>query len=193
MDNDELIRFNPILAKALAKAEKEHSQEGSAGKAAIEFLREFVALAVKTGTEPATIYATIKTGRIVTNENMKLLTKADIKEWQDATREYDELSSQKTGDTKGRKTMSKHYKLEIGVTIGGEGQVIELARKIYADGPGASEPVNDNSEEERTVPPEEFIADIEDALMELVQSNPLLEQAGVEVDELSVQKSDERG
>ena len=62
----------------------------------LEFLRDFVAAAVRTGLEPAKIYAAIKTGRILTKENMKLLTKADIKEWQDAAREYDKLANTKT-------------------------------------------------------------------------------------------------
>src|SRR5215469_11149067 len=172
MNNDELISFNPILARALAQAEKEHSEKGSVGIAMIEFLREFVALAVKTGAEPAKIYATIKTGRILTTENMKLLTEADIKEWQDAAQEYDELANTETSVTEERKAMAKKFTLRIEVTVEDERHAIEVARKVYADGPGVS------SEENRLIPPEEFIEDIEDALLELAHSNPLLEQAG---------------
>ena len=113
MNNDELISFNAILAKALAQAEKEHSQKGSVGIAVIEFLREFVALAVKTGVEPAKIYATIKTGRILTTKNMKLLTKADIREWQDAVQEYDELANTKTPATEERRAMAKKFTLQL--------------------------------------------------------------------------------
>jgi hypothetical protein len=56
---------------------------------------------------------------------------------------------------------------------------------MYAEGSGASEPIDDTSEEERFISPEEYIEDIEAALIELVHINPLLEQAGIEVTELS--------
>jgi hypothetical protein len=55
-------------------------------------LRELVAIFVATGAPPAKIYATIKTGRMLTIENMKVLSKADIKEWQDAGDEYERLA-----------------------------------------------------------------------------------------------------
>jgi len=40
------------------------------------------------GIPPEKIYAFEKTGRIVTEENMKFLSAADLKEWQDAIDEY---------------------------------------------------------------------------------------------------------
>jgi hypothetical protein len=86
MNNDELIRFNPILAEALAQAEEENVDQP------VEFLRELVAVTVKTGVSPEKIYAVIKTGRILTADNMKFLSKADIKEWQDACHEYERLA-----------------------------------------------------------------------------------------------------
>jgi hypothetical protein len=58
---------------------------------------------------------------------------------------------------------------------------------MYAEGPSASAPVGDYSDEERILSPDEFIDDVEAALMGLVQSNPL-EQAGIEVTELSTLK-----
>ncbi len=85
MNNDELIRFNPILAKALAETETAEPPE------AAPYLRELVALCVKTGVRPSVIYAMIKTGRMVTQQNMKLLSKSDLKEWRDAYDEYDRL------------------------------------------------------------------------------------------------------
>jgi hypothetical protein len=91
MNNDELVRFNPILAKALAEAEEENADPHVPD----EFLRELVAVSVKVGISPDKIYAMIKTGRILTNDNMKLLSKADIKEWQDCCREYDRLAGTK--------------------------------------------------------------------------------------------------
>jgi hypothetical protein len=87
MNTDELIRFNPILAEALAKAE-----ENSDPDVPKDYLRELVAVSVRSGVEPSKIYAVIKTGRILTAENMKLLSKADIKEWEDACREYNRLA-----------------------------------------------------------------------------------------------------
>lgn len=86
MNTDELIQFNPILAKALAEAE-----ENADSNVAKECLRELVAVSVRTGVEPKKIYAVIKTGRILTAENMKFLSKADIKEWSNACDEYDKL------------------------------------------------------------------------------------------------------
>lgn len=43
------------------------------------------------GIDPAKIFAYRKTGRIVTSENVKLLTRADVKEWNDAIDEYHSL------------------------------------------------------------------------------------------------------
>lgn len=93
MDTNELVNFNPVLGKAFAQAEKESAEKRGVWREMIEYLREFVALGVKTGLEPSKIYAIIKTGRILTEENMNLLTKADIKEWQDACREYERLAA----------------------------------------------------------------------------------------------------
>lgn len=93
MDTNELVNFNPILGNAFAQAEKESAAKGGVWGEMIEYLREFVALGVKTGVEPSKIYAIIKTGRILTEENMKLLTNADIKEWHDACREYERLAA----------------------------------------------------------------------------------------------------
>lgn len=92
MNRNELIQFNPILAKALAE-NKDHPQE---------VLEELVAALVRVGAEPSKIYATIKTGRMLTEQNMKLLTKADLKEWRDACREYDKLEKANEGSAKKR-------------------------------------------------------------------------------------------
>jgi hypothetical protein len=99
MNHEELIRFNPILAKALAQVEEEDLNESVPS----EYLRELVALSVKAGVSPVVIYAMIKTGRILTDENMKFLSKAEIKEWQDACREYDRLAGTNVRSTKRRR------------------------------------------------------------------------------------------
>ena len=70
------------------------------------------------------------------------------------------------------------------VAVQNEQRAIEPARKMYADNP-ASALVDDNLEEMRQVPPEEFIEDVQDALMLLFGANPLFEQAGAEVMNLS--------
>jgi len=177
MNSEELIQFNPILAKALADVEAVN-RDPHVPK---EILRELVATAVKAGISPDKIYAVIKTGRILTIDNMKFLSENDIKEWQDAAREYDRLANTETPASEEGKAMPMQYKVEIEVTIEDEQQAIRVARKLYAEGAGATEPVDDNSEEERLIPPEEYIDDIEAALLDLVHSNPLLEQAGIEV------------
>jgi hypothetical protein len=181
MNNDDLIQFNPILAKAPADVEAADSNPNFNK----EILRELVAAAIKTGMPPDKIYAVIKTGRILTFENMKFLSNDEIDEWQDAAREYDELANPNSQGTGKSNAISRKFKLEIEVTVKDEEYAIEVARKMYAEGSGASEPIDDTSEEERFISPEEYIKDIEAALIELVHINPLLEQAGIEVTELS--------
>jgi hypothetical protein len=50
--------------------------------------RALVQAAGESGMDPALVYAMNKTGRIVTEQNMRLLTDADIQEWNDAVDEY---------------------------------------------------------------------------------------------------------
>src|SRR5215831_1726130 len=45
----------------------------------------------KAGVNPALIYAYQKTGRLVTRENSKHMTKAELKEWNDAFDEWHRL------------------------------------------------------------------------------------------------------
>jgi hypothetical protein len=90
MTVDDLVRFDPILANAFARFEAENDPEVS------DSMQCLVAVAVKTGVEPEKIYATIKTGRMLTTENMKFLSKAELKEWQDAGEEYRRLMNELT-------------------------------------------------------------------------------------------------
>ena len=55
-------------------------------------LRDLVATCVKTGMPPEKIFAVIKTARILTEQNSKFLSKADVKEWEDACVEYETLA-----------------------------------------------------------------------------------------------------
>jgi hypothetical protein len=91
MTEDELVAFNPVLAQAVKDAENPNSRT-YAYWGSLEHLREMVAIAVRAGVEPSKIFAMIKTGRLLTDDNMKFLSKADIKEWADAAREYDQLT-----------------------------------------------------------------------------------------------------
>lgn len=50
---------------------------------------EMIELMKETGIDPAIIYATEKTGRIVSEENMPLLSDAELEEWEDAIEEYE--------------------------------------------------------------------------------------------------------
>ena len=47
----------------------------------------------KTGVAPEKIYATIKTGRMLTKDNMQFLTPAEIQDWADAAEEYKMLAA----------------------------------------------------------------------------------------------------
>lgn len=95
MTEDELVAFNPVLAQAVKDAENPNSRT-YAYWGSFEHLREMVAIALRAAVEPSKIYAMIKTGRVLTDDNMKFLAKADIKEWADAAREYDQLTKPKT-------------------------------------------------------------------------------------------------
>jgi hypothetical protein len=56
-----------------------------------------VQAAGESGMDPALVYAINKTGRIVTEQNMKFLTDADLQEWNDAVDEYHQMIG--SGDT----------------------------------------------------------------------------------------------
>lgn len=47
---------------------------------------------IAAGSPPEFVYAFDKTGRLVTEDNMHLLTKAEYKEWCDAVEEYRRLN-----------------------------------------------------------------------------------------------------
>lgn len=55
-------------------------------------MREIVVAGLKTGAAPEKIYATIKTGRMLTEHNMQFLSPAEIQEWADAAEEYKMLA-----------------------------------------------------------------------------------------------------
>lgn len=88
MTENELIQFNPILAEALSKVERENREAQNSPRG---FLRSLVASCVKAGMGPEKIFALIKTGRVVTEQNLKYLRKEDVKEWVDACNEYQQL------------------------------------------------------------------------------------------------------
>jgi hypothetical protein len=44
-----------------------------------------------SGIDPALVYAMNKTGRIVTEQNMRFLTDVEIQEWNDAVDEYHQM------------------------------------------------------------------------------------------------------
>jgi hypothetical protein len=77
------------------------------------------------------------------------------------------------------------YKLEIEIVVQekNEARTIEFARECFRLHGGARELVDGKrgKEEMRDIQPEDFIDDVEAALMELLEQNPLLKKAGVEV------------
>ena len=56
-----------------------------------ETWRTLVQAAGESGMDPALIYAMNKTGRIVTEQNMRFLTDSDLQEWNDAVDEYHQM------------------------------------------------------------------------------------------------------
>ena len=61
--------------------EDEHIDIEEADRVMIKIMEE-------AGTRPEVIYAYKKTGRIVTEDNMRFLTREDLREWDDAVAEY---------------------------------------------------------------------------------------------------------
>jgi hypothetical protein len=77
------------------------------------------------------------------------------------------------------------YKLEIEVVVEekDEPRAIEVARECFRSNGGARGLLRGNrgGEEMSDIRPEEFINDVESALMELLEENPLFKRAGIEV------------
>ena len=59
--------------------------------------RALVQAAGESGMDPALVYAMNKTCRIVTGQNLRFLTDADLQEWNDAIDEYRQMIG--SGDT----------------------------------------------------------------------------------------------
>jgi len=76
--------------------------------------------------------------------------------------------------------MYSKYTLELEIVVdrGAEERVIQTARRVYSE----HGPVKERSDEaERQISAEEFIDGLQDALLELVEYNPNLRDAGVEI------------
>jgi hypothetical protein len=80
--------------------------------------------------------------------------------------------------------MKKFYKLEVEVSLDedDEQKAIQVARNHYRAIGGAQGCGDDDADELREVPAEEFIAEPIDAIMMLLHGDPLCDQAGIEVD-----------
>ncbi len=79
---------NQVILKALEEEERNpDSQWGGHCRPLIEAM-------TKINVRPALIYASIKTGRILTADNMQLLSGDDLAEWEKYCAEYEELAAQ---------------------------------------------------------------------------------------------------
>ena len=78
-------------------------------------------------------------------------------------------------------TWRKEHGIKLTVAVDEETRqhLLDLARRLYTESGGAIG-VNEDGVE-RDVPPEESIETIGDALIEIIGSHPILEEAGVEV------------
>ena len=85
--------------------------------------------------------------------------------------------------------MGTKFTLQIEVVLGEQvaAKALEIARQAYTRGGGVTTLVGD---EEQAIPAEQFITCAEQALIELVQRNPLFEQAGIDVDRFSCRRED---
>lgn len=80
--------------------------------------------------------------------------------------------------------MTKTYKLELEIVLDQEQQerVVDLARRLYAADPGSTD---DDNGVVREINAEDFIDGTSRALMTVAEENPLWEELGVQVSELS--------
>ncbi len=92
MSDEDLLDSNPIISAAFGKFVSESDEE------AIEMVKPILASAIKVGVDPALIYATIKKQRLVTEENIKLLSREDLQEWVDAIEEYNAQAQVNSGE-----------------------------------------------------------------------------------------------
>lgn len=83
--------------------------------------------------------------------------------------------------------MVSRYRLEIDVVVNEGNGVIDVARRAHNAHGGASALVDG---EERMIPADQFIGCTEQALMELVEGNPLFEKARIDVDRVSCRRED---
>lgn len=95
-DND------PILAQAVVDLDNGFNQEYFTGPNGYNGSKNSVLLSLMERakiheTSPALVYATIKTGRMVTEQNYKLLAKADVREWKKYVREYNRKKAGSNG------------------------------------------------------------------------------------------------
>jgi hypothetical protein len=155
MSDDALLSFNPILKSAFDKYVDKNDPSTR------DLTKQIVAAAIKTGVEPEKIYATIKTGRMLTT--MKILSEADIKEWGDAAEEYLRLAQQET------ESMFVKYEITVRIRKQDEKRIIEAARKLYEERGAAID------SDENPIPSAEYVDDIQSAVMEFMEANPLFE------------------
>jgi len=81
---------NAIIQRALE--EEEGNPDSPWGEVGV--CRPFVEAAMDANIEPAKIYAAIKTGRILTADNIAFLEEDDLAEWEMFCEEYAELCRQ---------------------------------------------------------------------------------------------------
>jgi hypothetical protein len=88
--------------------------------------------------------------------------------------------------------MKKFYRLEVEVSLdeANEQKAIQVARNHYQAIGGTQECRDDDGDELREVPAEEFIAEPIDAIMMLLHGDPLCAQAGIEVGCLTCSESE---
>ena len=89
--------------------------------------------------------------------------------------------------------MKKVYRVEIEVMLdeANEQNAIRIARDHYLEVGGAEEAIEQQSDCLKTIPAEEFISDSLWAIVTLVNANPLLERAGVDVTEVSCHEAED--
>jgi len=89
--------------------------------------------------------------------------------------------------------MTKVYRVEIEVTLDetNEHNAIRIARDHYLEVGGAEEAIENQNGCLKTISAEEFVSDPLWAIVTLVNANPLLERAGVDVTEVSCHEAED--
>lgn len=150
------------------------------------YRKEVAGAAWKAGLDPAKIYAMNKTGVIATEGNWEKLLPEDRRAWSEAINEYQRTvpgANEKPEQYAGIHYVNLHLRLQFKPELAEN--IIAVARQLNKENTSVLVD-SDDPNEERMRPRtdeelQEEIATGRDAIEELMHSNPVLSQLGIEI------------